>query len=165
MFECALKDYAMACGYNHFDPKNFTGSTENDRELHDRLDRHSLREFLYGEPLHKPNYLSRAAADLICLAMGIEMHLPVSMAAVVNDYADLNHAEPYHRIKGGMDQLPKAFVRIPLVDSSDEDIDLSVEREQGVSPRRKSDAPDLTGDILYNQRVDSFPKQRDYLTS
>jgi monoamine oxidase len=102
--------------------------------LHD-LDKHSLRSFLMEEAFLAPGRqrkLSRGAVDMIVALLAAEVHLSLSMAAIVSDYRELAPHSALYQIVGGMDRLPKAFAG------------------EGGSLR---DGSDLAASIRYNERV------------
>jgi len=102
--------------------------------LHD-LDKHSLRSFLMEEAFLEPGRqrkLSRGAVDMIVALLAAEVHLSLSMAAIVSDYRELGPDSALYRIAGGMDRLPRAFAG-----------------EGGALP----DGADLAASIRYNERV------------
>jgi monoamine oxidase len=141
MFELALARYMeRRHGIRDFDiaslAQDDTADTRarNRALLHD-LDKHSLRSFLMEEAFLEPakhKKLSRGAVDMIVALLAAEVHLSLSMAAIVSDYQELGPHSTLYQIAGGMDRLPKAFAG------------------DGGALR---DGSDLAANIRYNERV------------
>lgn len=113
------------------------------RELLHDLDKHSLRSFLMEEAFLEPGRqrkLSRGAVDMIVVLLAAEVHLSLSMAAIVSDYQELGPDSTLYQIAGGMDLLPRAFAG-------------------GGAGGAAAGAPDLAASIRYNERVIEIEKK------
>lgn len=140
MFERALARYMERThGIRDFDiaslaqDRTAEARARNRSLLHD-LDKHSLRSFLMEEAFLEPGKqrkLSRGAVDMIVALLAAEVHLSLSMAAIVSDYQELGPDSALYQIAGGMDRLPRALA--------------------GEGPAW--DGPGLAPDIRYNERV------------
>jgi monoamine oxidase len=75
---------------------------------------------------------------MISAVMVYEMELSCSMAFIVSQYMEFN-ARKFTQIVGGMDRLPKVFIRGPSSNSKGDDI--------------RNGFPDLSENISYNSRV------------
>jgi monoamine oxidase len=108
------------------------------------LDRYSLRYFLSYIAKFNDQPLSQGAIDMISAVLVYEMELSCSMAFIISQTIEFN-AEGFTQIPGGMDRLPKSFVR-------------------GVShslPKTRSAGsafPDLSEEVYYNCRVKEITK-------
>ena len=79
--------------------------------IFEQMDQFSLRQFLNEESfLLTGQQLSQSAADHICSVLLLDMSLSSSMIAVLRNFNNVNQSTKFYQIKGGMDQLPKAFV-------------------------------------------------------
>jgi monoamine oxidase len=90
-------------------------SSEFSRILYKDMDRYSFGGFLAEQGFldkgNKPRTrISQGGIDFISAILVYEMHLSMSMAAVLSDFNELEETDNYWQIVDGMDNLPRAFI-------------------------------------------------------
>jgi monoamine oxidase len=121
-----------------------------------QIDKLSLRDFLESYamvrgPDKKMRPLSRGAKDFIASVMAYEMMLSTSMGTIVNDFQEIQLSKTYKQIKGGMDNLPRAFVGMAAHAGK------RYRTESG--DLRAALKPNLSDCIVYNARVTQVLRQ------